>query len=293
MKEIVFISGKGGTGKSTVVATLSRLVDGKCLADCDVEAPNLHLLVPGERIRQEDFYGADVAVLDPERCFRCGVCRDVCRFDAISEDEEGGIRIDPLSCEGCGACALVSPTEAISMQSVKTGEIALDRTEYGLFAHARLEIGAEGSGRLVTEVRKQLHAASDGEAWALVDGSPGIGCVVIASITGADAVVAVCEPTLSGQADLERVVAVARHFQVPAFVCINKVDLNPAISRDIEQWCTEGGVPVVGRIPFEPAIVDALRRFETPVEAGLDPIVREIAAMWNQVKEAVAESPAP
>ncbi len=280
MKQVVFISGKGGTGKSTIVASLSRMVRSKVLADCDVDAPNLHMLMEGERIRQEDYMGALGAVIDPALCTSCGICRQYCRFDAILEDN----RIIPVNCEGCGACELVCPQKAISLVEKKTGETYVERARYGTFSHALLDIGAEGTGKLVTEVKENLYAFSDGEEWALIDGSPGIGCSVIASITGADAVVAVSEPTKSGQNDLKRVLEVARHFGIPAFVCINKYDLNMEMTDKIERFCGENGFPVIGKIPFEPAIIKALQGLKTPVEAHIQKVVWEIENIWDRLK---------
>ena len=283
MKQVVFISGKGGTGKSTVVAALSRMAGDKVLADCDVDAPNLHLLVRGTRTYQADFSGANAALIDREKCVECGACRDACRFDAIQED----YGVEPMACEGCGACMLVCPTDAIRLTQVKTGETYVDDTSLGTFSHARLDIGAEGSGKLVTEVKKNLEQYGKDEAWALVDGSPGIGCAVIASMTGADAVVAVCEPTRSGKSDLVRVLQVADHFGIPAFVCINKYDLNDEITGQIEAFCRENGIPLIGHIPYEPAVVKALQSFQTPVEAGLTHISDEIGRMWDALAAAL------
>ncbi len=276
MKQIVFISGKGGTGKSTVVASLSQLVQNKTLADCDVDAPNLHILLQGELIKKEDYFGAKEAVIDNTACISCGLCRETCRFDAISEDYE----VKPMKCEGCGACMLVCPTDAISLEVVKTGQTYVDNTDWGTFSHALLDIGAEGSGRLVTEVKKNMGEIAKDEEWAIVDGSPGIGCVVIASITGADAVVVVCEPTKSGKSDLERVLGVSRHFGTPAFVCINKYDINPEITEEISSYCEANGFPLIGKIPFEPEIVKALQKLQTPVEAGIDNVTNEIKSIW-------------
>lgn len=280
MKQIVFISGKGGTGKSTVVASLSLLVQNKIMADCDVDAPNLHLLLKGKRLQKDDYYGAEQAVIDSALCISCGRCRQVCRFDAISED----MKILPMKCEGCGACALACPVSAISLVDVKTGETYVDCTERGTFSHALLDIGAEGSGKLVTEVKENLFGHINGEEWAIIDGSPGIGCSVIASITGADAVVVVCEPTKSGQSDMERVLSVARHFGIPAFVCINKYDLNLRITAGVEHYCEKNGFPVIGKISFEPEIVKALQKLQTPVEAGIKNVVREIERLWNRLE---------
>lgn len=281
MKQVVFISGKGGTGKSTIVASLSLIVDNKMLADCDVDAPNLHLLIPGEVVRQHDYAGASVAWIDPERCISCGLCRQVCRFDAITD----AFVVGPMACEGCAACQVVCPVHAIDLNPVKTGETYVSKTSRGTFAHARLAIGAEGSGKLVTEVRKNLFAEANDEAWVLIDGSPGIGCVVIASITGTDAVVAVAEPTPSGRHDLDRVLFVADHFHVPAFVCINKYDLNPEVTEAITRDCANRGVPVISRIPYDPAVVQALQQGMTPVEANLAPIVEPIRRIWQFLLE--------
>ncbi len=282
MKQIVFISGKGGTGKSTLVSSLSLLVKNKIIGDCDVDAPNLYLLLEGERLQKEDYYGAEEAIIDPTLCTSCGLCRETCRFDAISAENE----IIPLKCEGCGACALVCPEGAISLHRVKTGETYVDDTPRGTFSHALLEIGAEGSGKLVTEVKENLYAHVGNEEWAIIDGCPGIGCSLIASITGADMVVAVAEPTGTGEKDLGRVLDVAQHFGIPAFVCINKYDLNREITARIEGYCKDNGFPVLGRIPFEPSIVKALQQFKTPVEANIENVTEEIINIWdNLVKE--------
>ncbi len=279
MKQIVFISGKGGTGKSTVVASLSLLVKNKIIADCDVDAPNLHLLLSGERLQKEDFYGAEQAVIDKAKCLFCGRCIQACRYGAISDD----IEILPAKCEGCGACALACPSGAISLTEVKTGETYVDTAERGMFSHALLDIGSEGSGKLVTEVKENLFKFFGGEEWALVDGSPGIGCPVISSITGADAVVVVCEPTVSGKSDLERVLGVARHFGIPAFVCINKYDLNLRLTASIESYCEKNKAPVIGKISFEPEIVKALQMLKTPVEAGIKNVAAEIERLWSRL----------
>lgn len=284
MKQIVFISGKGGTGKSTVVASLSLLVKSKIMADCDVDAPNLHLMLKGKQLQQDDYYGAEQAVINSEACVSCGRCVQVCRFDAISDD----IKVMPMKCEGCGACVLSCPVQAISLTDVKTGETFIDSTERGTFSHALLDIGAEGSGKLVSEVKENLFGSINGEKWAIIDGSPGIGCSVIASITGADAVVVVCEPTRSGQSDMERVLGVARHFGIMAFVCINKYDLNPDVTSEIEEYCKKNGVPVIGRIPFEPKIVKALQALQTPVEAGIENVAHEIEQLWSRLETELA-----
>lgn len=282
MKQVVFVSGKGGTGKSTLVACLSILVDSKMLADCDVDAPNLHILIKGKTLLKKDYYGGKKAVINADSCNKCGLCLDTCLFDAINENME----IITMKCEGCGACVLTCPCNAIELKDVKTGQTYVVETKRGNFSHALLDMGAEGSGKLVTEVRKNVPKYHKNEEWLLIDGAPGIGCVVIASITGTDAVVAVSEPTLSGLKDLERVLGVARHFHIPAFVCINKYDLNLEITERIETYCREQGFKVIGKIPFDPSIVKALQEFKTPVEAGNEAVTKEILSIWNKlVKE--------
>ncbi|MCL6591574.1 MAG: ATP-binding protein [Firmicutes bacterium] len=283
MKQISFVSGKGGTGKSTLVLSLSLLVQEKMLADCDVDAPNLHILLDNQVILAEDYYGARKAVIDPDICTKCGRCKEVCRFQAVNDKFE----IKPMHCEGCGACILVCPAGAIRLEAVKTGKTFVAQTERGTFAHALLDTGAEGSGKLVTEVRKKLDQFKKDEKWVLIDGSPGIGCVVIASITGASAVVAVAEPTKSGLSDLERVLGVTRHFRIPGFVCINKYDLNFEITAEIENFCTHNGFPVIGRIPFDPEVMKALQEFKTPVEAGNHRFTLEIENLWKKLQEEI------
>ena len=279
MKQIVLVSGKGGTGKSTIAACLAQLVPDKMLADCDVDTPNLHLLLRHVERTSEDYFGASVAKIDPGRCVACGLCLQTCRFDAITPD----FVVKPLGCEGCAACTVVCPTDAISLHTVKTGSVMVSDTDYGTFAHAQLDIGAEGSGKLVTAVRKKLFDCQRQEPIALIDGSPGIGCVIIASITGTDAVIAVAEATQSGQHDLERVLAVADHFKVPAFVCINKWDLNPAVTAEIEAWCSQKNHPVLAKIPFDPDVMTALQRGVSPVDAGLDDFTDQIRQLWQSL----------
>lgn len=279
MKQVVFISGKGGTGKSTLVSSLGIIMQDKMLADCDVDAPNLHILLNGEVLERNNYYGAKEALIDPSKCIKCGLCRETCRFDAISKD----IQIKSMKCEGCGACTLVCLHDAIKLEEVKTGETFISSTSRGIFSHAVLDIGAEGSGKLVTEVRKNIDKYKKNEEWVLVDGSPGIGCTVIASITGADAVVAVSEPTKPGKSDLERVLGVARHFGIPAFVCINKYNLNLEITGEIEDFCRENNIPVIGRISFDPLIVKSLQELKTPVEDGNNSFTREVESIWERL----------
>ncbi|MEN8905554.1 MAG: ATP-binding protein [Clostridiales bacterium] len=279
MKQITFISGKGGTGKSTLVSSLNILVKDKIIADCDVDAPNLHILLKGNILKKEDYFGAKEAVINKNICIECGLCKNVCRFDAINSE----LQILSLKCEGCGACKIACHHGAISLNEVKTGETYVSKSNNNTFAHALLDIGSEGSGRLVTKVRKNVYDFKKDEKWILIDGSPGIGCSVIASITGTDAVVVVSEPTMSGLSDLERVLKTTRHFQIPAFVCINKFDLNSEITMKIEEFCVENEFPVIGKIPFEPLIIKALQEFKTPIEANIKNVVDEIENIWERL----------
>jgi MinD superfamily P-loop ATPase len=283
MKEIVFISGKGGTGKSTIVASLAMMIKDKMIADCDVDAPNLHILLDGKVRETIDYYGAKEAFINEKKCTECGICRETCHFDAISTD----FAVSSLKCEGCGACTLVCPAEAITLKEVKTGETYISDTQYGTFSHALLDTGAEGSGKLVTQVRKNASRNKRDEEWLLIDGSPGTGCVVIASITGANAAVVVTEPTMSGVSDLKRILAVAKHFGIPGYVCINKYDLNEDITAEIEKFCNEENYSIIGMIPFEPGIVKALQEFKAPPQAGLDDISARIAELWENLKEEI------
>lgn len=283
MRQIVFASGKGGTGKSTLVASLSRLIGTALYADCDVEGSNLHLLLKGSEIWRKPFQGAETALIDRAKCLDCGVCATVCRFGALRKDAAGSMGIRAYACEGCGACVPACPAGAISIVPVLTAQSVGTRSQYGLLSRAEAVPGAEGSGKCVTEVRKRAVKALDGEEWLLIDGAPGIGCVVIASITGADALVAVTEPTPSGEADLKRLIALARRFSVPAFVCVNKWDLNPEKTEQIERSAEHHGARLLGRIAFDPDVLSALRKGMTPVEAGIKGYTEAIHGIWQQM----------
>lgn len=285
MKQISVVSGKGGTGKSTLVASLSLVVKEKMLADCDVDAPNLHILLGNKVLLTEDYKGAKEAVINPDICIKCGRCKETCRFEAISENQE----IIPMHCEGCGACTLICPVGAIRLESVKTGQTYVAQTGRGTFAHALLDIGAEGSGKLVTEIRKKMDQFKKDEKWVLIDGSPGIGCVVIASITGTDAVVVVSEPTKSGLSDLERVLGVTRYFGIPGMVCVNKFDLNFEITAEIENYCNNNGFPVVGKISYDPSVMNALQEFKTPIEVGNQRFTTEIENLWKRLQQELSK----
>ena len=281
MKQLTVISGKGGTGKTTLVASFAALAEGKVLADCDVDAADLHLVLDPEEQQRETFIGGRAPHLDPEICVECGECRERCRFDAVTEE----YRIDSVACEGCGLCATVCPVDAIEMRSVEVGEWFVSDTPYGSMVHARLGIAEENSGKLVTMVRQQarLLGEEQGLDLVLIDGPPGIGCPVISAISGVDLVLAVTEPTLSGIHDLERILGVARHFGIPALVCVNKHDLNPENTERIRTFCAESGVEMVGVIPFDPTVIRALVEGKTIVEYADGPVAEAIRGIWARV----------
>lgn len=281
MKQLLVISGKGGTGKTTVLGSFAVLAQDKVLADADVDAPNLHLLLQPKTVCEEDYLGVKLAVKDDERCTECGLCEQHCRFGAITD-----LRIDPRRCEGCGVCALVCPVEAISMRDEVTGKIYLSETRHGPLVHARLLAGAEASGKLVTQVRERAKevAARCGTDLILIDGSPGIGCPVIASLAGVDAALAVTEPTPSGLHDLRRVLQVAAHFGVPAAVCVNKWDINPQLTEEIEQAARGMGTPPLGRIPFDEAVADSTAEGVPLVEfVANGPARKAVVELWETI----------
>ncbi len=282
MKQIVIISGKGGTGKTFLTAALAAIADNKVLADCDVDAANLHLMLSASVIKEEEYIGSRLAVIDRDKCRQCLKCYQACRFKAISEKPE----IDSFSCEGCGCCALVCPEKAIAMNDEVSGIIYTSRTEYGPFIHARLKPGGESSGKLVARVREIARARAEQEKHdhILIDGSPGIGCPVIASLTGADYALVVVEPTLSGIHDMERVMAVVAHFKVSAGVVINKSDINPDNSRKIREWCRQRKLDLLAEIPFSKKVVDSVVQACPYPQLYKDRISDIIGSIWEKIK---------
>ncbi len=291
MAEMVFISGKGGTGKTTVCASLGHLPESCVLTDCDVDAANLHLLVNYNTKETHDFSTSAVASIDQTACDSCGLCFDLCRFSAISRTYKSDVpgkyeyRVEPLACEGCGMCRYMCPQKAVELKPVRSGQWFISETERGPFYHGRLDIAQSNSGRLVSLLRKKAQEAArvSNIPLLLTDGPPGIGCPVIASITGADLVVAVSEPSRSAFHDLQRIVELTTFFSLPAVVCINKYDINPEISRHIEEFAQEHHLPVVARLRVDRAVIDAQRTGRPYLDVAIDYNRRELIKMWNTV----------
>jgi MinD superfamily P-loop ATPase len=259
MKELVILSGKGGTGKTSLTAAFASLSKNSVLCDADVDAADLHLLMSPSVLRRSDFMGGGVAVIDPEKCTQCGQCVDLCRFDAISQSFE----INEIDCEGCGVCVDLCPEQAIDFPTKKCGEWFISNTRFGALVHARLGIAEDNSGKLVTLVRQEARKLADFNQLEriITDGPPGVGCPVIASVGGASALLVVTEPTVSGVHDMQRLLELAEHFKVPGMLCINKFDLNQDITKSLENLAKEKNIPIVGKIPFD-------RRFTTSMVQG-------------------------
>lgn len=280
MREVVVLSGKGGTGKTSIVGSFAALVQKKVLVDCDVDAADLHLILKPVTRENHEFWSGQVAFIDKEKCTRCGLCQELCRFKAIKD-----FRVDPVSCEGCGFCSHICPAEAIAMRENLSGHWFISDTRYGPLVHARLGIAQENSGKLVALVRQQARLLAEKNGFHLLinDGPPGIGCPVISSLSGASLALLVTEPTLSGIHDLKRVLGVCRHFGVPALACINKYDLNEDNSGRIERFCQEQGIEVVSRLPFDNIVTEALANGMPVVEYSKDGITQDIRMLWQRV----------
>jgi MinD superfamily P-loop ATPase len=287
LKEIVVLSGKGGTGKTSIVGSLAAIVKKKVLVDCDVDAADLHLLLNPYVKQENEFWSGQVAFIDKHKCTECGLCQELCRFNAIK-----GFKVDSVACEGCGFCSHICPVDAISMQDCMAGNWFISSSKYGPLVHARLGVGQENSGKLVALVRKQARKIAENEEYdyILSDGPPGIGCPVISSLSGADLALLVTEPTLSGIHDLERVLGVCRHFEIPAMVCINKWDINEDNTRQIERFCHNQGVQVIARIPFDNIVTEALVHRLPVVEYSQGEVSEQIKLLWHALKGAADEN---
>jgi len=285
MKEIVIISGKGGTGKTVIVASIAALAKKKVMGDCDVDASNLYLLLHPEIKEKNDFYAGLIPGIDLEKCTNCGKCQEACRFDAIKTIKNRTL-VDLTSCEGCGLCALVCPVQAIQMKENHCGEWYISETKYGPLVYARLGIAEENSGKLVTIVRQnaQKIAKKNHLKLIIIDGPPGIGCPLIATLTGANLAVVVTEPSLSGIHDLERVNQVAQHFGIKTVVIINKFDINLENSAKITKWCKDTQVEIIGKIHFDNIITEALVKELPVVEYSDNKAVTEIKNIWQKLE---------
>ncbi len=291
MKEIVVISGKGGTGKTSVVASFAALAEKAVLADCDVDAADLHLVLSPKIETQQEFRGGKRAYITEDKCTGCSKCFDLCRFNAVKEsttfDEFPKITysIDPIACEGCGVCAWFCPEDVVKFEDVINGEWFISATRFGPLVHAKLGIAEENSGKLVTLVRGEAKKIAEniGCSYIIVDGSPGIGCPVIASIGGSDLVVIVTEPTLSGEHDLERVAELTKHFKIPAVVCINKYDINPEMTERIKEKAENMGLSCAGYIRYDKMVTKAQIAGASVVEHTNLAVSEDIKNVWENV----------
>jgi MinD superfamily P-loop ATPase len=288
IKQLAIVSGKGGTGKTTIAAAFAALAKNKVMVDCDVDAADLHLLLQPKILMQEKYFGGRAPRVDLDKCTQCGLCTEICRFHAINN----GV-VDSVSCEGCGFCSHICPENAIMMEEAFSGDWFVSETTYGPFVHARLGIGEENSGKLVTVVRKKAMevAQERGFELILIDGPPGIGCPVTASLTGVNLILAVTEPTLSGIHDLERVLKLAEHFKIPSMVCINKFDINLENTQRIASYCRKNGSRVIGQIPYEPRVVEALVNRKTIMDYPCNGVQDIVLNMWKDLEKTLFSSP--
>jgi MinD superfamily P-loop ATPase len=281
LREITILSGKGGTGKTTIAASFAVLAHNPVIVDCDVDAPDLHMLLHPTTLTTQEFTGPKLAEIDPEKCAKCSLCQEACRFEAITD-----FQVDPILCEGCGTCVITCPESAIVLTNRISGEAFISKTKYGLMSHALLFPGGANSGKLVTLVRQNAKkvAKENHCEFILIDGSPGIGCPVIASVTGADMGVIVTEPTVSGIHDMKRVLKLLAHFNVRPLVCINKCDLNQQNTRKIERFCHKQKIDVIGRIPYDPIITRAMVSEKPILEYSPESVVSQrIKEMWENL----------
>jgi len=281
MKELVIISGKGGTGKTSIVASFAFLAENKTLVDADVDAADLFLVISGSKRKTEDFKGGHIAQIDPEKCTGCGECTERCQFNAISDD----FVVNEIDCEGCSVCVYFCPVDAINFPQRTCGQWYVSDTQHGTMLHARLGIAEENSGLLVSLLRKEAKEISEkqGVENIIIDGPPGIGCPVIASITGADAVLIITEPTLSGIHDMKRVKELADFMKVPSMVCVNKYDINLDMTLRIESFAKKSGMKSAGRIPYDKDVTSAMVAQKSLVEFSQGKGAEAMREVWGEV----------
>jgi MinD superfamily P-loop ATPase len=286
VKEVVVLSGKGGTGKTSIVGSFAALAKDAVLVDCDVDAADLHLILQPVVRQKQEFWSGQTATIDDSRCTQCGLCQELCRFKAIKD-----FKVDRTACEGCSFCSHICPSEAITMKENLAGHWFISDTSYGPLIHARLGIAQENSGKLVATVRKQAREIAEKQKmdYIISDGPPGIGCPVISSLSGASLALLVTEPTLSGIHDLERVLDVCHYFSVPALVCINKYDINEVNSRQIETYCHTEGADVVAKIPFDNVFTEAMVHGMPVVKYSDGVVSQQIKRLWQNVAENINE----
>lgn len=280
--ELAVLSGKGGTGKTTIATALAELEKDVIRVDCDVDAPNLYLFYEGKDIEKENFMAGKKAIINKELCTECGRCIEVCKFFAIKN-----FKIDTLDCEGCGACTLVCESNAISLDDNKIANTFLTQLQQGIISRAEMKIGSDGSGKLISKLRKNGRDINKDEQIIIIDGSPGIGCPVISSMTGSEAVLVVTEPTKSGIKDLKRVLELCSHFNICTMICINKYDINMEVSREIEDIAMEKDLAIVGKIPYDDMVMKSINELK-PITSYKDSVVKnEIEKMWINIKNII------
>ena len=277
--QLLIVSGKGGTGKTTLAATFAELAESGLVIDCDVEASNLHLLLAEAERERQSFAGAKIATTTPQDCIKCGKCTSVCRFGAVKD----GV-VDDRRCEGCGACVFVCPLQHLILSPEITGETVLSTTSFGLLSRAEMEPGAEGSGKLVTEIRRQGRLAARGVPFTLLDGPPGIGCAVIASMTGCQMALVVAEASISGLHDAERITDLLQQMQIATCLCINRADVNPELTARLRSLCEDRGLALIGEIPYDSTVGAAQRRSQSLLDYPESPATKAMLAVWRQLQ---------
>lgn len=280
--ELIVLSGKGGTGKTTIATALSELINDVTRVDCDVDAPNFYLFYKGKNIEEGSFIGGKKAEINKDLCKQCNKWELVCKFSAIKN-----YKIDPFLCEGCGACKLVCPYEAIKLKDEKTADVFLSKVAQGVISRAEMEIGSDGSGKLISQLRRNASSANDNNSFTIIDGSPGIGCPVISSITGSDAVLVVTEPTKSGIKDLTRVVDLCNHFGIFTMACINKYDINEDMSKEIDEYLRSKNIDLVGKIPYDNMVVKSINELKPITKYDNSLAKKAIEDMLNNIKKII------
>lgn len=289
MKQLTIISGKGGTGKTTIASNFIKLAHDHIAVDADVDAANLHILLKPEIEVKKDFIGGAVAKVNDD-CINCGKCQELCRFDAIS-DSTVKIKIDPLKCEGCGVCEYICPTGAITLVKEKQGQFYTSNTSFCKLIHARLNPGAENSGLLVTTIRNIAEdiAYAENKKLIIIDGAPGIGCPVIASLNGVDFALIVTEPTLSGISDFKKIYDVAKFFNIKMFACINKFDINLSNTAEIEKFCTQNNISLIGKISYDENVPKLLSQKKFIIDSPQNPAAKDIIKLWENFDKIIYE----